>query len=1188
MKPEPTDTTNQIAAGRDDGSRIGESETHTTSEARVPAEKRRRGSIRLWLATLVVACVLPVWVAAGFLVYYNYQSRRALTEQRMLETARALAMVVDREIIELQASLSALGTANSLDRGELAVFYRRAQKVLEGRPGADIVLADATGQQLVNTYLPFGSRLPKRNAPDAVRQIYLTERPLITNAFKGALTGRLMISVDVPVLRDGRVIYDLAMTVPADRFAKVLLQEHLPPDWIGGVIDSNQIVVARTHLAEQFVGRRVGPVLGQRIKDNAEGMSETVNLKGVLMFNSFSRAATSSWTVVIGAPKEIMMAEIWRWLWWTIAGIALLSLAGVALALLMARRISGSIQALIAPVLALGRGESVAIRPLELTEFAEAGESLLKASQLIQQRAAEHERAEAARRVAEELKRFNTELERSEAEARARATELVAILDAVPAGTFIAHDPECQRITSNRVGYELLRLPPGVNASKSAPEGERPSNYRLLRDGSELSPEEMPMQLAAAGREIRDYGYTIAFDDGSSREIFGNAVPLLDERGRLRGAVGAFIDITDRIRTERQFQATAERLKAILEHAPVGIVTNDRECYLIEPNPAYQRICGYSAEELTGKKFTDHTYPEDMAKTLQSYAELGSNKLQSYEMEKRYIRKDGKLIWVRVIASRINEETNIGIIEDITDRKRSEQLLRESEERFRQVVEGAPVGMCIESDGLFRYLNPAAVAMFGAGSAGNIVGQAILDRIHPDSLAAVSEHIRLLKETRRSIFLAEERHLRLDGTVFDAELTAMPFLFEGREGTAVFVRDITEHKRQEDKRRALEEQLRQSQKMEAVGKLAGGIAHDFNNLLMVIQSYTEMLENSIPAHDALRTNTQQIMKAANRAASLTRQMLAFSRKQILSPVVLDLNAVIDETANMLRRLIGEDIDFRVSAAESLWAIEVDADQIVQVLMNLCVNARDAMCEGGTLTIATGNATVEEGSVGKQGYVSPGDYVWLSVTDTGTGISKDIQKQIFDPFFTTKEVGKGTGLGLSTVYGIVKQSGGDVWVDSEPGQGTCFRIYLPRVKRAIDPDTSANTEARPRGAETILIAEDEEALREAICDYLCSLGYTVLAAGSGEEALSVAGQHDGHIDLLITDVVMPGMSGRELSQMLASLCPDLKSIYMSGYTDDAVLRRGIEKMDATLLQKPFSLGTIARKVRETLGRSGTVQ
>jgi CheY-like chemotaxis protein len=330
------------------------------------------------------------------------------------------------------------------------------------------------------------------------------------------------------------------------------------------------------------------------------------------------------------------------------------------------------------------------------------------------------------------------------------------------------------------------------------------------------------------------------------------------------------------------------------------------------------------------------------------------------------------------------------------------------------------------------------------------------------------------------------------------------------------------------------------------------------------------------------------MKAAERAASLTGQMLAFSRKQITSPVVLDLNAVIDETAKMLKRLIGEDIEFRLSAAAPLWAIEADEDQMVQVLMNLCVNARDAMPQGGTLTIATGNVMVKEGSIDGRSYVPPGDYVKLSVTDTGTGVSKEMQERIFEPFFTTKEVGKGTGLGLATVYGVVKQSGGYVWVDSELGQGACFTIYLPRVKGAIALDMSAQAEGLPPGTETLLVAEDEEALKEAMCGYLRGLGYTVLEANSGRQALSIASQHEGAIDLLITDLVMPKMSGRELSQMLGSLRPDLKTIYMSGYTDDAVVRHGISELGVTFLQKPFSLGTLARKVRDTLVPPETAQ
>jgi signal transduction histidine kinase/ActR/RegA family two-component response regulator len=396
--------------------------------------------------------------------------------------------------------------------------------------------------------------------------------------------------------------------------------------------------------------------------------------------------------------------------------------------------------------------------------------------------------------------------------------------------------------------------------------------------------------------------------------------------------------------------------------------------------------------------------------------------------------------------------------------------------------------------------------------------------------------------------------------------------------------EIAERKREESKRQALEQQLRQAQKMEAVGRLAGGIAHDFNNLLMVIQSYTEMLQDSLPAHDRLRKNTQEIMKAAERGARLTGQMLAFSRKQITSPVVLDLNAVINETAKMLKRLIGEDIEFLVDPAKSLWTILADSDQIVHVLMNLCVNSRDAMQGGGTLTIATGNVTVDEGNTDGHPDVAPGEYVKFSVTDTGTGISKGEQEKIFDPFFTTKGVGKGTGLGLAMVYGVVKQSGGYVWIDSERGQGACFTIYLPRAKGTIASDKSVKAEVRPLGAETLLVAEDEEALREAMCDFLRSLGYTVLAASSGQQALSAASEHEGHIDLLITDVVMPKMSGRELSQMLGSLRPDLKTIHMSGYTDDAVLRHGIHESGATFLHKPFSLGTLARKVRDTIDRS----
>jgi signal transduction histidine kinase len=584
---------------------------------------RRRGSIRLRLVSLVVASVLPVWIAAGLLVYYNYQSRRPLTEQRMLETARALTMVVDRELANMQAGLSVLATSPSLVSGDLPAFYRQARVILEAHPGDDILLADATGQELVNTLLPFGVPLPKRGVPDAVRQVYATGRPLITNVFKGAVTGRVLISVDVPVFRDGRVVYDLAMTVSPDRFATVLLQQHLPPEWVGTIVDNDHVVVARTHLPEKLVGHLSGPVLLQRMVAAAEGTVELNNLEGIRVFDSFSRSATSGWTVVIGVPKAIMMAEIWRWLWWIVAGTALLSITGITVAVLLGRSIARS---------------------------------------------------------------------------SARDAELAAIMDVVPAVTFITRDPECQRITSNRAGYDLLRLPPGANTSRSAPDSEGPSNYRFLRDGRELTPGELPVQLAATGREVRDCEYTIAFDDGSSRSVFGNAVPLLDDRGGVRGAVGAFIDITERKRVEQESVAAKELAEKTVAQFRANIDSMSEGMYVIGTdgkrlltNPAYFRIHGFDpapSEEfvssisallerydLNGRLLSPEEWPV-------SCALRGETVLQSQQRVRRI--DTGKEVILSVNAVPVRDTAGnvtlaVVTIEDITTQKQSEAALIRSE-----------------------------------------------------------------------------------------------------------------------------------------------------------------------------------------------------------------------------------------------------------------------------------------------------------------------------------------------------------------------------------------------------------------------------------------------------------------------------------------------------------------------------
>ena len=395
------------------------------------------------------------------------------------------------------------------------------------------------------------------------------------------------------------------------------------------------------------------------------------------------------------------------------------------------------------------------------------------------------------------------------------------------------------------------------------------------------------------------------------------------------------------------------------------------------------------------------------------------------------------------------------------------------------------------------------------------------------------------------------------------------------EGAICMALDVSDRKK-------LEEQLRQAQKMEAVGRLAGGIAHDFNNLLMVIQGHAELLTDRMKPGESLRRNAEQIQEASQRATSLTRQLLAFSRKQMLAPVVLNVQAVVSDMGKILRRLIGEDVELVTVNAPDLKRVKADRSQIEQVIMNLAVNARDAMPRGGKLTIETANVEFDDSYSRAPVVLMPGRYVMLAVTDNGTGMDADTQAHIFEPFYTTKEKGKGTGLGLATVYGIVKQSGGYVWVYSEIGRGTTFKIYLPSVEEEVAPREIRKAVASlPRGTETVLLVEDEEGVRELAKEYLESCGYKVLVAQNGQAAIDLVSKHSGPIDLMMTDIVMPGLSGSDLAKKVQSLRPDIRVVYMSGYTDQAIIHHGILSSDVLLLQKPFTMSTLAHKLREAL-------
>jgi PAS domain S-box-containing protein len=514
---------------------------------------------------------------------------------------------------------------------------------------------------------------------------------------------------------------------------------------------------------------------------------------------------------------------------------------------------------------------------------------------------------------------------------------------------------------------------------------------------------------------------------------------------------------------------------------------------------------------------------------------------------------------------------------DITGRKQIEEALRRSEAEYRGLVEYAPLGIFRSTlDGRFLTVNTALVRMLGYESAEQLLERSLPRDIYVDPQQRTDLLLRFRKEEEAR---TEALWRCRDDTSITVQLNVR--IVRSSPGRVEYIEGLVENVTTQ---RNLENQFRQAQRLEAVGRLAGGVAHDFNNILTAIVAYSDMLLQDFGAEDPKRADVEEIRSAAQRAAGLTRQLLAFSRRQVLQLRVLSLNGVVEAVDNMLQRLIGEDVTLVVRQGDNLGAVRADPGQIEQVILNLAVNARDAMPQGGQLTIETSNVELDAAFAEQHPPLVPGPYVQLAVSDTGTGMDAETKAHLFEPFFTTKELGKGTGLGLATVYGIIKQSKGFVWVYSELGRGATFKIYLPRVDAPLDaPDMAPAAKPAAGGHETILLAEDDPAVRHVISEVLTQQGYRVLSAPDGASALAVARAHPGEIQLLVTDMVMPGMTGRELAETLLAGRPAVRVIYTSGYTDDAVVRHGVLEAGMLYLQKPFTPNALAFKVREALDR-----
>jgi PAS domain S-box-containing protein len=1106
---------------------------------------RKRGLPLRWrLMLLVVVAVVPLLIFVLGYQYSEYSADVAATATHMEVLARSSSQLIEEELQARVLAMQTLATSRSLAENDLTAFRKRAASLAaEQFGGANLLLFQPNGQGVLNLRVPPDQPLPVRSNLESIHQVLTTGAPAVSNLFTGARSGRTIVSIDVPVKNgDGKIAYVLAMNPRLDIFSEIIQRQRLPEHWLSVVLDRNGITIARYPNGERLVGTSASPGLLQVLQAQHEGYAQNNSREGIPLITGFSQGERFGWTVAIGVPQKELIQPVISGALRTLGAGAGMLIVGLALAAYAARRIAGPIGSLRRLAIA-STAQELPQPPLTgLPEVDEVASALHSAQE--EQRAGRQ-----ALRVSEE--RFRRVVE---------ATPTAIIMIGAE-GTIEMVNAQAETI----FGYPRAELL-GQPIEMLVPERYR-SAHPDLRNAFLADPQ---ARLMGAGRDLN-----AVRKDGSEFPVEIGLSPLETADGRK--VLASIINITQRRQAERVHGYFA----AIVDSSADAIIAKDLDSVVTSWNKAAEAIFGYSASEMIGQPIlrllpVDRHDEEDVI--------LGrirrGERIEHFETVR--VRKDGVELPVSLTISPIlgpNGEI-VGaskIARDITERRHIEENLRASEEQLKHAQRLAQMGSFVaDLDTGEQTWSDETYRIFGLTRETFVPNtETFRQRIHPEDQALLPEAREAALRTGKAASL-EYRITLPDGSIRQVrqeteivlDAAGNPRFFAGT------VQDVTE-------RRRTEEQLRQAQKMEAIGNLTGGMAHDFNNLLGIIVGNLSLAREQVGNNADLDEMVGEALDAAWRGADLTRRLLAFARRQPLRPAQIEVNDLVGNTVRLLRRLLGEDIEVELNLGADLRPVVVDAAQLEASLTNLATNARDAMPRGGRLIIETANRRLDIDYAATHADVTPGEFVMIQVSDTGTGMSPEVMSQVFEPFFTTKETGKGTGLGLSMVFGFLKQSGGHVNVYSELGVGTTFRLYLPRatVEGEAYERGKAGGVARGTG-EVVLVVEDNLAMRRVALRQLRDLGYRVLECDRAAAALDIL-QREA-VDLLFTDIVMPGgLDGIELARMAHERWPALKIILTSGFPQARVDGNGELLGSLFLLSKPYHREELASALRAAI-------